>query len=223
MAFTFEGADGQEIAGGTVIREDRREDYVNWTSRIRTLPIPAGTTRVKVALRLAPGPGQLDCSEILVIPSRPEDELDHRMLDKFYDAMEHNDEKTVTQMLTAEPRLVDARRGTADNGTPLILCAWRELPGIAKILADHGANLKATDTSSWKSSALAWCGWWGSPETAQVLLKAGADPKFKSVYGVTPLNAATGGKQYNKASKATPEAFDRTIAIFKAAEQKAAP
>ena len=219
VSFFPESADGKSTGASVVILEDRREGYTNWTSRIQTMRVAEGTTQLRVQMRVTPGPGQLDCSEILVIPSKPSDELDHRLVDRFFKAIEDNDARMVDAMLKEEPKLANSRKGRADNGTPLVLCAWLERPEIAQILVDHGANLEATDASSWRSSALAWCGWWGSPKTAEVLLKAGANPNFKSIHDVTPLSAAEAGKKSNKASKATPEAFDQTIGLFKAAQK----
>jgi hypothetical protein len=65
-----------------------------------------------------------------------------------------------------------------------------------------------------------WCGWWGSAKTAEVLIKAGADVKMRSINGVTCLSSAKAGKTGNMARKASPEAFDQTIALMAAAEGK---
>lgn len=214
VSFTPEDGNGKAWAAAKVLRESNREGYTNWIGPSRTIPIPEGTSSLKVQIKLTRGPGQLECSGVSVIPSKESDEVDHRLVDKFYEAIRSGDVKSVDAMLKEEPKLVNARRGSADNGTPLILCAWMELPDVAQVLVDHGADLKATDYGAWRSTALTWCGWWGSPKTAGVLLKAGADPKAKSVHGVTPLSSAKAGKEANKASKATPQAFDETIALF---------
>lgn len=219
VSFTPVDGSGKELAAATVLRESNREGYTNWIGPIRTIPLPEGTNSLKVQMTLTQGPGQLDCSGVDVIPSKESDELDHRLVDKFYEAVRSGEVKSVDAMLSEEPRLVNARRGSADNGTPLILCAWMELPEVAQVLVDHGADLKATDYGAWRSTALTWCGWWGSPKTAGVLLKAGADPKARSIHGVTPLSSAKAGKGSNKASKAAPQAFDETIALFEAAEK----
>lgn len=84
---------------------------------------------------------------------------------------------------------------------------------------DPGANLETVDNGAWRATPLARCGWWGSPETAKVLLKAGANIKFRSDFGVTPLSSVKAGKGANGASKSTPEDFDKVIAMFAAAEK----
>lgn len=91
---------------------------------------------------------------------------------------------------------------------------------MARILIDHGADLEAVDYGAWRATALMWCGWWGSAKTADVLIKAGADAKKRSINGVTPLSSAKSGKTNNRYSKASPDAYDQTIALMTAAEKK---
>lgn len=219
ITFTPVDASGQGTAPATVLKEKRRDGYVNWANWIRTIPVPAGSHAVHVRISLAPGKGGLDCQEIGIVPTRAEDELDHRLVDRFGDALKASDQKTVLALLKQEPKLVGAR-GFTDNGTPLILCAWNELPEMARILIDHGADLEAVDYGAWRSTALMWCGWWGSAKTADVLIKAGADAKKRSINGVTPLSSAKNGKKNNRYSKASPEAYDQTIALLTAAAEK---
>lgn len=217
ISFTPGDASGRSTGAPVTITEARREGYTNWTSGRRTFAVAPGTTQLKIQMSLAPGTGGLDCSEIFVVPSDPADELDHRLVDRFFEAVQSGDPTTVESLLKAEPRLVDARRGSQDNGTPLTLCAWNELPAMAQVLIDHGANLEAVDNGAWRATPLAWCGWWGSPETAKVLLKAGANAKFKSDFGVTPLSSAKAGKGVNGSSR--PGDFDQVIALFTEAEK----
>ncbi|MDF3057293.1 MAG: hypothetical protein K0R17_1508 [Rariglobus sp.] len=218
ISFTPVDASGKSTAPATVLLEKRNEGYANWANWIRTIRVPAGTQAVNVRVALAPGKGGLDCQEIGIVPSREEDELDHRLVDRFFEALKASDEKTVLTLLKQEPKLVGAR-GFTDNGTPLILCAWNELPDMARILIDHGADLEAVDYGAWRSTALMWCGWWGSARTADVLIKAGANAKARSINGVTPLSSAKSGKKNNRFSKASPDAFDQTIALMTAAEK----
>jgi hypothetical protein len=163
---------------------------------------------------LEAGTGQLDCSDIDIIPGKPEEEIDHPLVERFFGALEKGDINSVRNLLTNEPRLIGARNGQYDNGTPLIVCAWKEMPEIAQLLIDHSADTEAMD-SNWKSSALAWCGWWGSPKTAEVLLKVGANPRFMSVYGVTPLSSAKDGKEYNKSSRGTSQDYEKVISLLR--------
>lgn len=204
---------GKILSTPVTFEQSKRTGYVNWGNGTRTFRLSPEAKEIAVRMQLSPGPGELDCSEIYVIPSKPEDEMDSALVDRFYKSVRDNDLVSVKQQLAAEPRLVNARNGSADNGTPLIVCAWNELPDMAQLLIDNGAEVNALDTN-WKATALAWCGWWGSPKTAEVLLKAGADPKFRSVYGVTPLSSAKAGKKGNTFSKNSPEDYDRVIAIF---------
>ncbi len=219
ISFTPVDASGKGTAPATVLREKRREGYINWVNGIRTIRVPPGSRAVNVRVALAPGKGGLDCQEIGIVPSRVADELDHRLVDRFFEALKTSDQKTVLTLLKQEPKLVGAR-GFTDNGTPLILCAWNELPEMARILIDHGAELEAVDYGAWRSTALMWCGWWGSAKTSDVLIQAGADAKTRSINGVTPLSAAKSGKKDNRYSKASAEAFDQTIALMTAAEKK---
>ncbi len=154
-----------------------------------------------------------------MIPSLAADELDHRLVDRFYDALKANDAATVESMLKAEPKLANSRRGSNDNGTPLTLCAWKELPEMAALLIKNGASLESEDTGAWRATPLTWCGWWGSPKTAKMLLEAGANPKFTSDFGVTPLSSAKAGKGANGFSKATPEDYDKVIALLAGAQE----
>jgi hypothetical protein len=219
VIFTPEDAGGQQTGSVITLTDARRDGYTNWTSPMRTFAVPPGTVKLKVSMRLTPGSATFDCSEIFVIPSDATDELDHRTVDRFFDAVKANDAATVESMLKAEPKLANSRRGSNDNGTPLTLCAWKELPEMAALLVKNGASLESEDTGAWRSTPLAWCGWWGSPKTAKVLLEAGANPKFTSDFGVTPLSSAKAGKGTNRSSKATPEDFDNVIALFAGAQK----
>jgi hypothetical protein len=213
VTFTPVDAAGKATGPAAELAEKRRSGYTNWTTRYRTIAVAPGTARIAVRISLPPGKGQIDCSEILVVPSRPEDELDHPLVASFFDALEASDKDKVLALLKREPRLANTH-GWSDNSTPLILCAWNELPEMAQLLIDHGADVNMADYGAWKSPPLAWCGWWGSVKTAQVLLNAGANAKHKTPYGVTPLSSARDGKQGNGFRKATPEAYDATIALF---------
>jgi hypothetical protein len=219
VTFTPEDAAGKATGPVVTLTDSRREGYTNWTSPMRTFAVPAGTAKLKVGLRLTPGKASFDCSEIFVIPSQPEDELDHRLVDRFFDAVKANDAATVRSLLKEEPKLANSRRGSQDNGTPLTLCAWNELPEMAALLVKNGANLEAEDTGAWRATPVTWCGWWGSPKTAKVLLDAGANPKFTSDFGVTPLVSAKAGKGANGFSKAKAEDFDKVIALFTEAQK----
>lgn len=209
-------ATGKVLGEPWSIQETNREGYSNWIAQMKSFWLSPETKTLTIKIELTAGTGQFDCSELYVIPSDPNEELDRELVAKFRSDLQEGDAATVKVLLSIEPRLLECRNGENDNGTPLILCAWKELPEMAQVLLDAGANLDARD-SNWKAPAIAWCGWWGSPKTAEVLLKAGADATRPTIYGVTPLSSAKAGKKANSFSKASPESYDQVIALFSAA------
>ncbi len=61
-------------------------------------------------------------------------------------------------------------------------------PAVVRALIKQGAKVDATEPDG--ATALAWAAHRDNLETADLLVRAGADPNLANTYGVTPLTLA---------------------------------
>ena len=131
--------------------------------------------------------------------------LDH----PFVKAVSRLDLESIAEMLTADPRLVDADlHGRAWIGGPRRTAAgWERAPeqtsravhlaayghgDLLRLLIEHGAEVDALGyegNHGWAPPLVLAC-WEGTIETVRLLLEAGADPNLPSRPGGSALHAA---------------------------------
>ena len=127
----------------------------------------------------------------------------------FVKAVSRLDLESIAEMLTADPRLVDADlHGRAWIGGPRRTASgWERAPeqtsravhlaayghaGLLRLLIAHGAEVDALGyegNHGWTPPLVLAC-WEGTVETVRLLLEAGADPNLPSRPGGSALHAA---------------------------------
>ena len=105
----------------------------------------------------------------------PRLEIDH--LDRFYDAIHFNDSSAVQDCIDNGSD-VNADLDINGGWSPLQLAAARRNVGIVKMLLENGADVDATDNGN-RYTPLHWAIEDGSPDIAEALLLAGADPNYR--------------------------------------------
>ena len=87
-------------------------------------------------------------------------------------------------------RLLQPRRDSDSLGATALACAARSRRpyDTAKLLIDHGANVKAPDSS--EGSTLFWAARDGNAALVRLLLDRGVDPTTTDSYGFSPLRGA---------------------------------
>lgn len=136
---------------------------------------------------------------------------------ELHEAIRVGDEARVNALLDSDPALVHG--GGAAGMAPLLLAIYTNRPLMAKLLLGRGAQLdvfaaaamgeteacrkfiQADDVLLHMASADGWtplhlAAFFGRPETAEMLLSLGADPKLRSANAMhnTPLHAAAAGR-----------------------------
>jgi hypothetical protein len=204
--------DPKEGAGGGVIftfidkdgktRELPRIDpsyqgYRNWYAAMRTARVLPGETRLNISLVLKDAAGTLDVDQIQIVPSDPKNEATDRQLNEMLSAIANDDPAAIERVVKADPRMLEMRGEYGDYGTPLTLATWYNSPQAAAKLIELGADIEAKDVN-WHNTPLKWCCWNGNRETAEVLLKAGANTTGASQMA---LNGATGNRSTGRTAE----------------------
>ena len=147
---------------------------------LRGTPPPTGTETEKRLRQFGAWGGQLDVSVAVIlselIASRSHLEI----------AAWAND-VVAARWLIANGADIHAKEEEQD-WTPLHWTAWYGAPGVAKLLIDNGANVKATDQIGW--TPLYGAAWENAVEVAKLLIDNGADVDVKDEDGYTPLHVA---------------------------------
>jgi ankyrin repeat protein len=130
----------------------------------------------------------------------------------IFDAIVEGDANDIERQMENDPALVNAQG--PENMTPLHIAAREGKRDIAGWLLAHGADVKAVDTRH-GATPLGWAAYFGKVETVEALLEAGADPKHRNSYGLTPYQVAEEGLEGKWAdSSASHEDYQRVIDVL---------
>ncbi|MDX9971469.1 MAG: ankyrin repeat domain-containing protein [FCB group bacterium] len=130
----------------------------------------------------------------------------------IFDAIVGGDTEDIQQQMEKDPSLVNAVG--PDNLTPLHVAAREGNRNLVAWLIEHGADIKAVDGRH-GATPLGWAAYYGKPEPIETLLEAGADPKHRNTYGLTPYQVAEEGTEGKwEDASATSEDYHRVMDIL---------
>jgi ankyrin repeat protein len=130
----------------------------------------------------------------------------------IFDAIVGGDTQDVQNQMEKDPSLINV--AGPDNLTPLHIAAREGNRELVEWLIAHGADLKAIDDRH-GATPLGWAAYYGKPAPIEALLGAGADPKHRNSYGLTPYQVAEEGMEGKWAdSSATPDDYLRVMDIL---------
>lgn len=116
-------------------------------------------------------------------------------------AVEKGDAKTVTELLAADPALVNTREPGIDD--PLLVWAARNnQPAVVALLLNSGADIGATNRLG--SNVLHLAAFTGDYDMMELLMKSGADWNLRNLRGKIPIDYVSYGKN--------PRVFDLFLA-----------
>ena len=101
--------------------------------------------------------------------------------------------KLIAAIMDADAKLVrtlldegaDPNAVGEDGSSALALAAYKD-PQFVQLLLEHGADINST-SGPMIATALAFAIYWDQPASAEILIKAGADPNIADFIGETPL------------------------------------
>ena len=106
----------------------------------------------------------------------------------MFDAAALGDERRLSTLLGAEPRLVHA--WSADGFTALHFAAYLGGAGVVRLLIDAGSDVSAVARNDMRVQPLHSAAALGDVDACRELLDAGADPNAAQQGGFRPLDAA---------------------------------
>jgi Ankyrin repeats (3 copies) len=213
VRFTVQGGDGKDTRVVAIARPRMTGGYRDWTIVTKQFQLHPGDTTLIITAGLMDYIGSVDVEDILVVPSDPATQPDPKQIAQLQDAIQDNDVQKVKQLIAGDHRLLEARNGNNDGGTPLIITAWTNRPDVTKLLLDLGADKEAMDRN-WGSAALGWAGFWGRPKVAKLLLDAGAKVNGPDGPGPTPLESARFALSKRKSGDATDAERNEVIELL---------
>jgi len=182
--------------------------WKTYRSTVRVLP---GEQQLNIRAEIVDAEGEFEVRYVLVIASKPDFRGDPEQLQKLFIAVKEDDRNTVAKLIEKNPKLLEARNGSLENGTPLIWASWYNAKSVAQELIQAGADLEACD-ESWQNTPLAWCCWWGNLEVAEVLVEAGAKTENFA-------QRAASSKRKNRRPRGTMKDFDAIVKLISDAQK----
>jgi len=113
--------------------------------RMTTLTVPPEAVSLNVLIRFSDGKGFLGIQRIGVIPFDEKLDPDPAQVVAMQTAVKNNDVQAITDLATADKRLLEGRNMNWDCGSPLIGAAWTGHLEAVQTLLNLGADIHALD------------------------------------------------------------------------------